>query len=210
MQWSLNRAQLDEKSFWRPIVAFQLWHLCLMLRRYSPPLFCKYTPDNLFNLSTSFTISWIDDSIINELMSVNIFGAHKSNLFRWLTEKVLPAFQIVTSVVLQKQYTVLWNWCGFSLQLFVVLRVVDFLVFGCGGETKIGCSVLSATFVIATKELFTRIIKYIWVLLYWKEQLNFYAIICSYKLFHWVEEEILIYFPQSLISLKDTSPGPFQ
>lgn len=97
-----------------------------------------------------------------------------------------------------------------SLQLFVVLRVVDFLVFGCGGETKIGCSVLSATFVIATKELFTRIIKYIWVLLYWKEQLNFYAIICSYKLFHWVEEEILIYFPQSLISLKELSPGPVQ
>lgn len=144
---------------------------------------------------------------------VSIFsGLTKSNLFRWLTEKVLPAFQIVTSVVLQKQYTVLWNWCGFSLQLFVVLCVVDFLVFGCGGETKIGCSVLSATFVIATKELFTRIVKYIWVLLYWKEQLNFYAIICSHKLFHWVEEEIFdIYFPQSLISLKENNfPYPVQ
>jgi len=177
MQWSLNRAQLGEKSFWRPIVAFQLWHLCLMLRRYSHH-YSVSIHRTIFSISsTSFTISWIDDSIINELMSVNIFGAHKSNLFRWLTEKVLPAFQIVTSVVLQKQYTVLWNWCGFSLQLFVVLRVVDFLVFGCGGETKIGCSVLSATFVITTKELFTRIVKYIWVLLYWKRTAEF---LCNY------------------------------
>lgn len=102
-QRSLNRAQLDTKSFWRPIVAFRsLQHLCLMLRRCSYHYYVSVHRTIFSISSTSFTISWIDDSIINELMSVNIFGAHDYSLFCWLTAKVLPAFQILTSVVLKK------------------------------------------------------------------------------------------------------------
>lgn len=49
------------------------------------------------------------------------------------------------------------------LQLFVVLRVVDFVVFDCGGETNVGCSVLSETFVIARLRIIYTLCKVIYM-----------------------------------------------